>query len=87
MTRASDLRVAHLQDITAHYATTLRRWRENFLARRAEVEASGFPKSFQRMWEFYFCYCEAGFRERTIGDFQLLLTRPRTPVAGLVPQI
>ncbi len=29
-----------------------------------------------RMWEYYFCYCEAGFRERAIGDVQLLLVKP-----------
>ncbi len=87
MTRASDLRVTNAHDITSHYATTLRRWRENFLQRRADVEALGFPESFQRMWEYYFSYCEAGFRERTIGDLQLLLTRPRATVADAVPQI
>lgn len=87
MTRASDLRVANVHDITTHYATTLQRWRENFIARIADVEALGFSKRFQRMWEYYFAYCEAGFRERTIGDFQLLLTHPRSRVANIVPQI
>jgi cyclopropane-fatty-acyl-phospholipid synthase len=86
MTQSSDLRVADLQDITSHYATTLRKWRENFLARREEVRGLGLSESFLRMWEFYFCYCEAGFRERTIGAFQIMLARPRTPVAGPVPQ-
>ena len=28
------------------------------------------------MWEYYFCYCEAGFLERAIGDVQLLLLKP-----------
>ena len=37
----------------------------------------GFPESFNRMWEFYFCYCEAGFRERYLGNVQMLLTKPR----------
>lgn len=87
MTRASDLRVVHLHDITPHYATTLNRWRENLLARREEVRVLGLSESFLRMWEFYFCYCEAGFLERTIGDLQLLLARPRTPVTGSVPQV
>jgi cyclopropane-fatty-acyl-phospholipid synthase len=35
----------------------------------------GFSDRFIRMWEFYFCYCEAGFRERHIGDVQLLLEK------------
>jgi cyclopropane-fatty-acyl-phospholipid synthase len=28
------------------------------------------------MWRYYFCYCEAGFLERSIGDVQLLLLKP-----------
>ena len=27
------------------------------------------------MWEFYLCYCEAGFAERALGDVQMVLTR------------
>jgi len=29
------------------------------------------------MWEYYFCYCEGGFLERTIGDVQLTLAKAR----------
>jgi cyclopropane-fatty-acyl-phospholipid synthase len=43
------------------YAETLRRWCENFLKRRQEVEALGFDAAFIRKWQFYLCYCEAGF--------------------------
>jgi cyclopropane-fatty-acyl-phospholipid synthase len=75
--RATDLKIFHLEDIGPHYATTLRRWRENFLARVAEVRGLGYPDSFIRMWEFYLCYCEGGFLERQIGDVQMLLTKPR----------
>jgi len=86
MTRASDLRVAHLQDITTHYATTLCRWRENFRASRRRIDELGFPEEFRRMWEFYLCYSEGGFLERAIGDVQLLLTRPLAGVPDRVPQ-
>ena len=75
MADASDLRIVHLEDIGPHYATTLARWRANFLANRGSIRAMGFPESFMRMWEFYLCYCEAGFAERALGDVQLLLTR------------
>jgi cyclopropane-fatty-acyl-phospholipid synthase len=75
MADASDLRIVHLEDIGPHYATTLARWRANFLANLGRVRAMGFPESFIRMWEFYLCYCEAGFAERALGDVQLLLTR------------
>ena len=28
------------------------------------------------MWEFYLCYCEAGFAERALGDVQALFVKP-----------
>jgi cyclopropane-fatty-acyl-phospholipid synthase len=42
------------------------------------VRAQGFDEAFLRMWEFYLCYCEGGFLERSIGDVQLLLSRSTT---------
>jgi cyclopropane-fatty-acyl-phospholipid synthase len=75
MSASSDLRVVDVEDIGPHYATTLARWRENFLARRDDVRALGYSAAFARMWEFYLCYCEAGFAERALGDVQMLLVR------------
>jgi len=75
MAESSDLRIVHLDDIGPHYATTLARWRENFFANLQHVRALGYPESFNRMWEFYLCYCEAGFAEFALGDVQMLLSR------------
>jgi cyclopropane-fatty-acyl-phospholipid synthase len=75
--KSTDMKVFHLEDIGPHYATTLRCWRENFLARLPDVRRLGYPEAFIRMWEFYLCYCEGGFLERQIGDVQMLLTKPR----------
>ncbi|MDH3287049.1 MAG: cyclopropane-fatty-acyl-phospholipid synthase family protein [Betaproteobacteria bacterium] len=75
MADSSDLRIVHLEDIGAHYATTLARWRDNFLANLDQVHALGYPESFCRMWEFYLSYCEAGFAERALGDVQMLIAR------------
>ncbi len=75
--RSTDLVVTHLEDIGPSYAETLRQWRQSFLANRAEVRRQGFPESFVRLWDFYFAYCEAGFRERTIGDAQIILAKPQ----------
>jgi cyclopropane-fatty-acyl-phospholipid synthase len=75
MADSSDLRIVHLEDIGPHYATTLARWRANFFASLERVRALGYPESFVRMWEFYLCYCEAGFAERALGDVHLLLAR------------
>jgi len=85
--RATDLRVFHLEDIGAHYATTLRCWRERFLVNLDQVQALGFPDTFIRMWEYYLCYCEGGFRERAISAAQLLLTKPRCRREPLTPAL
>jgi cyclopropane-fatty-acyl-phospholipid synthase len=69
---ARDLALEHVEDITPHYAETLKRWRENFLARWERIRALGFSEEFRRLWEFYFCYCEGGFRERLLGDVQMV---------------
>jgi cyclopropane-fatty-acyl-phospholipid synthase len=85
ITRASDLRLAHLEDIGPHYATTLRLWRENFLRNIEAVRALGYPESFVRVWEFYLCYCEGGFAERALGDVHMLLAKPgnrRDPIVA-----
>ncbi|MFN0038520.1 MAG: class I SAM-dependent methyltransferase [Burkholderiales bacterium] len=69
------LDIVALENIGPHYATTLAQWRRNFLANLDGVRALGLPDSFIRMWEFYFCYCEAGFAERALHDVQILLER------------
>jgi cyclopropane-fatty-acyl-phospholipid synthase len=75
MVVSSDLRLVHLEDIGPHYATTLAAWRRNFHANLERVRALAYPDTFVRLWEFYLCYCEAGFAERALGDVQMLLTR------------
>ncbi|MFN0303845.1 MAG: class I SAM-dependent methyltransferase [Burkholderiales bacterium] len=74
--RTTDMTLTHLEDIGPHYAITLRHWREKFLSNVDAVRAQGYPESFIRMWEFYFCYCEGGFEERAIGDVHMLLAKP-----------
>jgi cyclopropane-fatty-acyl-phospholipid synthase len=87
MARVSDLRLFHLEDITPHYARTLRIWRERFLAHLDKLRDLGYPESFIRMWEYYLCYCEAGFTERYLGDVQMLLTKPLCRRPPLLPPL
>lgn len=72
----TDLRLSHLEDITPHYARTLRRWRERLLANVERIRSLGYPQRFVRMFEFYFAYCEGAFEERWVGDVQLLFAKP-----------
>ncbi|MFM8609019.1 MAG: class I SAM-dependent methyltransferase [Burkholderiaceae bacterium] len=59
----------------ADYATTLRLWREKFLAEKARVLQLGFDERFIRTWEFYLAYCEAGFTESDIDVLQYTLRK------------
>ena len=86
-TRASSMKLTHLEDLTPHYAETLRRWRHAFEANRAPIRSLGFSDEFMRMWEFYLCYCEAGFEERYIGDVQMLLAKPGARNRPLLPRL
>lgn len=84
---ATDMKLFHLEDITLHYARTLRIWRERFFANIEKVKALGYPESFIRMWEYYLCYCEAGFRERYIGDVQMVFTKPDGRADPILPPL
>ncbi|ENU30039.1 hypothetical protein F991_02526 [Acinetobacter sp. CIP-A165] len=66
------LRLKHLEDIGLSYAETIHQWRERFLNAKAQVLALGFDENFIRMWDFYLCYCEGGFKEGVISDVHLL---------------
>jgi len=57
--------VAH-QPFGQSYAQTLSIWRDRFMAAWPAIEKLGFDASFKRMWEYYLCYCEAGFRDGAI---------------------
>ena len=73
---SSDLRLIHLEDITSHYARTLREWRRRFFNNLDKVRDMGYSDTFIRMWEYYLCYCEGGFAERYIGDVQMVFAKP-----------
>ena len=75
MRRNSDFELVGMREIGEDYALTLEHWRRRFLERLDEVRAQGFDETFVRMWEYYLCYCEGGFRERAIGATQMLLAR------------
>jgi len=76
LARHTDTQLISLEDLTPHYVTTLRRWRERFAASRDALAELGYDERFQRLWDLYLAYCEAGFAERRICDVQLLLAKP-----------
>jgi cyclopropane-fatty-acyl-phospholipid synthase len=73
---AAGLQVVDAFAFGADYAETLRRWRDAFVARKAEVAALGFDERFMRIWEFYLSYCEAAFDTGDISLVQYTLRKP-----------
>jgi len=71
-----DFRVFDLEDITSHYAETLYRWRQTFEQNLGEIRSLGCSETFIRMWRYYLCYCEGGFRERAIGCVHMMFHKP-----------
>ncbi|MFD6926371.1 class I SAM-dependent methyltransferase [Streptomyces sp. NPDC059944] len=69
------LRTTRRDAFGAHYAETLRLWRERFTERAEEVAALGFDETFRRMWTFYLAYSEAGFRSGYLDVQQYLFTK------------
>jgi len=82
----TDLREERMDEIGAHYVETLRQWRSRLRARGPVVRNLGFDDRTLRLWDFYFAYCEGGFRDGAIGTVQLVLAKPlAAPVA--VPEV
>ena len=69
--------MVHFEDITKHYSETLKLWRQKYLSELELIKDMGYSDKFLRMWEYYFIYCEAGFRERFIGDVQIVMSKPQ----------
>ncbi|CAM3497207.1 SAM-dependent methyltransferase [Rouxiella silvae] len=75
MTRHTGLVVCNLFDIGNDYARTLHEWRERVVRYWNTQNAQVSDERFRRLWVFYLCYCEAGFRARTISTVQLIAER------------
>jgi cyclopropane-fatty-acyl-phospholipid synthase len=71
----TSLRVGSDLSMGAHYARTLAEWRARFAAATDELARLGFGPAFQRMWNLYLAYSEAGFRAHYLDVHQLILER------------
>jgi cyclopropane-fatty-acyl-phospholipid synthase len=74
--RVTSMREVWIDDITEHYPPTLASWRDRFFDAWERLRGLGYDERFRRLWEFYLSSSEAGFRERRIGDVQVLFAKP-----------
>jgi len=73
---AAGLNVHSDRAFGADYAKTCAIWRQNFQNAWANIEKMGFDQRFYRMWNYYLCYCEAGFLAKTIDVHQIAFQAP-----------
>jgi cyclopropane-fatty-acyl-phospholipid synthase len=66
--------VTDVEILRLHYAETLKRWRERFMANRQKA-VEIYDERFARMWEFYLAGSEAAFRWQDMVVFQIQLAR------------
>jgi cyclopropane-fatty-acyl-phospholipid synthase len=74
--RSTGLAVLGSQGFGQDYVRTLEHWGERFRANWPAIQALGFDQRFRRMWEYYLCYCEVGFRCGRLDVVQFQLQRP-----------
>ncbi|CAN5317720.1 cyclopropane-fatty-acyl-phospholipid synthase family protein [soil metagenome] len=56
------LQLEGVESFGLSYARTLVEWRRRFEDAWPAIAALGFDDAFRRLWRYYLCYCEAGFR-------------------------
>jgi cyclopropane-fatty-acyl-phospholipid synthase len=72
----TDMSTIWADDISPHYAETLRIWRERFIANSDLAHELGYDEPFRRLWTLWLSMSEAGFRERRLRDMQMLFAKP-----------
>jgi cyclopropane-fatty-acyl-phospholipid synthase len=75
ITNKTDMVLIDQKDFAEDYAHTLKDWSVRLGKNKAEITKLGYPDFLYRLWQYYFSYCEGGFRERAIGLSQMTLTK------------
>ena len=73
LSKKSGLIIDGYHSYGSHYSNTLQKWRESFLNSWDVISKQGFNKGFKKMWDFYFSYCDAGFKSKNIDLVQFSL--------------
>ena len=74
LTEKNQLRLEKVNSYSDDYAKTLLTWKNNFFKTWDNISPLGFDEYFKRMWEFYLCYCEAGFKAKNIDLIQFSMS-------------
>jgi len=68
------LLITDIEILRLHYAKTLAEWRRRFMANRDRV-LEIYDERFCRMWEFYLAGSEVNFRNQSMMNFQIQISK------------
>ena len=74
LAQKNQLGLEKINSYSDDYAKTLQMWKNNFFKTWDNISPLGFDEYFKRMWEFYLCYCEAGFKAKNIDLIQFSMS-------------
>ncbi|MCV6548285.1 MAG: cyclopropane-fatty-acyl-phospholipid synthase family protein [Cohaesibacter sp.] len=73
---AQGLKLEVEEYFASDYQATLHHWRKAFLKNWTAIKPLGFDERFKRVWNYYLCYCEAGFAEKSIDVGFFVIQKP-----------
>ncbi len=85
--RHTRLRLVHLEDITPHYAVTMRRWRKQLYANVDRARDLGVAEPILRRWDYDLCLAEAGYAERYYGCSQMVWAKSLSRQQPILPPL
>ena len=68
--------IEDLQNIGPDYDKTLMAWHKNFVKHYPKLQEK-YDKKFYRMWEMYLLLCAAGFRQRDLQLWQIVMRKQK----------
>ena len=83
----TDLRLIHLEDLTPHYAVTMKRWREQLYANVDRARDTGISEYVLRRRAFDLCFGEAAFAERLLGCAQMIYAKSLSRHTPILPPL
>ena len=75
ITNLLGLKFMEYKSFNNSYAQTLEIWNKKFQDSWMQISRQGFSLKFKRMWEYYFCYCRAGFISESTDVSQFLIKK------------
>lgn len=73
MANQAGLQVDNLFEFGQDYAKTCQLWKHDFNLQSEKLEAMGYDRAFQRLWNYYLDYCTVGFETKHTSVHQFTL--------------